>query len=308
MNNQFKSIDENVLKHFETLAGKIDGAHNLRLNGKSISRKNQDGITIESKPDFDGININIDSSVDGKSVYIPVIINENNLEETVYNDFYIKDNTKVDIVAGCGIFTNCGKESNHSGVHRFFIGENCFVTYTEKHIGAENDSKKIMNPITEINIGKSSTFKMNTIQLGGVDSTERKTIATLDDSACLIVSEKILTNKNQYARTLFEVNMEGSDCKSEIISRAVARESSKQIFLSNVYGKNKCFGFVECDGILCDNASIESTPSIVASNINAVLTHEAAIGKISDEQIEKLMSIGLEKEEAEKIIIEGFLS
>ena len=93
-----------------------------------------------------------------------------------------------------------------------------------------------------------------------------------------------------------------------VVSRAVAKDNSVQEFNSVLIGENECFGHVECDGILSDKAVVSSTPTIVAKNKDAMLVHEAAIGKISEEQQNKLMTLGLSKEEAEQVIIQGFLS
>ena len=78
-------------------------------------------------------------------------------------------------------------------------------------------------------------------------------------------------------------------------------------FCSNVIGQNECFGHVECDGILIDNANIISIPKIDAQNNQASLVHEAAIGKIAGEQLVKLQTLGLSEEEAQNEIIKGFL-
>ena len=125
--------------------------------------------------------------------------------------------------------------------------------------------------------------------------------------AKLLVRENILTTDKDVAITFFHVDLDGDGSRVEVVSRAVAKDKSKQEFNSEIVGNSECFGHVECDGILADKAEIASTPKILAKNPNANLVHEAAIGKISEEQQNKLMSLGLSKEEAEKVIIEGFL-
>lgn len=83
--------------------------------------------------------------------------------------------------------------------------------------------------------------------------------------------------------------------------------TSSVIFVSNLHGRNECFGHVECDGIILDKAQIISEPKITAENINATLIHEAAIGKIAGDQLIKLQTLGLSEEEAQNEIIKGFL-
>ena len=121
------------------------------------------------------------------------------------------------------------------------------------------------------------------------------------------VIEKLVTHGKQYARTYFEVEMDGEDSSANVISRAVARDESYQIFLAKMNGNNKCAGHSECDAIIMDNAKISAIPEITANNLDAQLIHEAAIGKIAGEQIVKLMTLGLTEAEAEEQIVNGFL-
>ncbi len=284
------------------------GIFNIRQNGNLLARKTDDEIDIVSKTDKDGINVLIKENTKNKKLDIPVILSEDGFKDKVYNDFFIGNGSEVIIVAGCGIH-NCSKKiSSHKGVHTFYIGDNCHVKYVEKHLGVgDYVSDKILNPFTKIEMGKNSIFEMETTQLGGVTSTERKTKAVVGENSSLIITEKIFTQSNDYAKTIFDVILKGENSKTEVVSRSVAKDKSKQIFISNIVGKGKCFGHVECDGLLSNKAQISSAPNILALSPEATLIHEAAIGKISQEQQNKLMTLGLTKEEAEKSIINGFL-
>ena len=116
-----------------------------------------------------------------------------------------------------------------------------------------------------------------------------------------------MTHGKQYAKTVFNVKLNGKNASTHVISRSVAKEDSKQEFFSNVEGNTECYGHVECDAILKDEAKISATPKIVANSTDAMLVHEATIGKIAGEQLIKLMTLGLSKEKAEETIIKGFL-
>lgn len=285
------------------------GAYNIRKDGQLLSRNVTAEIQIVSKSDKDGIDIIIAPNTKNQSVHIPVVITQGGLTDLVYNDFYIGENSDILIVAGCGIHNNSDQDSSHNGIHTFHIGKNAKVKYVERHIGfGDNVGEKNLNPTTEILMDENSYFEMETVQLGGVNFADRNTNATLKTNATLIINEKILTSDQQEAMTNFNVELIGDNSKVEVTSRSVAKNQSFQEFNSNIIGKAKCFGHVECDGILSDNAVINSTPKISAQNINAMLVHEAAIGKISEDQIIKLMTLGLTQEEAEKHIINGFLS
>ncbi len=303
MNN----IDKELLQAVADLHQIPTGAYNIRKNGKSI-RNNTEEIEIIPKKEVAGIDIIIKPNVKNKSVHIPVIITQGGFNDLVYNDFYIGENAEVTIIAGCGIHNDTSENSQHDGVHSFHLGENCKVNYIEKHIGlGKGRGEKIINPTTQIEMKKNSSFTIETLQLGGVASSKRKTFAKLFDGSKLVIKEKILTTNEQTATTEFEVKLLGEKSSVEVISRGVAKGDSMQYFYSNIIGENECFGHVECDGILVGNAKIISVPQITCNNVEASLVHEAAIGKIAGEQIVKLMTLGFSENQAEELIIKGFL-
>ncbi len=212
------------------------------------------------------------------------------------------------IVAGCGIHNPTDPKSQHDGIHTFHLEENCKVKYIEKHLGVGNgQGDKVLNPTTVVEMKDGSDFEMETIQLGGVSYSNRNTNAFLGNDTKLVIKEKILTSDKQKAITTFNVVLKGKNSSVEVVSRSVAKGKSRQKFVSNLKEQNECFGHVECNGIILDNAQIESVPKIVAQNINATLVHEAAIGKIAGDQLVKLQTLGLSEEEAQNQIIKGFL-
>ncbi len=286
----------------------IHGAYNIRKNGKGIERKITDNVNIITKTDKSGIDIYVKENTKLDFVHIPVIITQSGLNDIVYNDFYIGKNANVVIIAGCGIHNDAHLDSQHDGIHRFFLEEGAKVKYIEKHYGEGNgNGKKILNPVTQLHLKSGSTFEMDSIQIKGVDSTIRTTKGVLEDNTNLVISEKIMTHGSQYAKTSFEVNLNGSYSSTKVTSRSVATENSIQQFESKIEGNSACFGHVECDAIIQDHAKIIAIPSIIANHVDANLVHEATIGKIAGEQLIKLMSLGLSEKEAEQEIINGFL-
>ena len=226
----------------------------------------------------------------------------------VYNDFYVGDDCDVTIVAGCGIHNSGDSDSRHDGIHTFYIGKNSHVKYVEKHYGSgDGRGSRIMNPETVVEVGENSFMEMETVQIKGVDSTRRSTRAKLADGARLVVTEKLMTHGAQTAETSFHVDLDGKDSSANIISRSVARDDSRQLFLSKINGNSRCKGHSECDGIIMDRAVISAVPEITAADLDAELIHEAAIGKIAGEQLVKLMTLGLTEAEAEAQIVNGFL-
>ena len=302
------NIEKNLLKEVADIEKTPMGAYNIRENGKGVERNVTENIDIITKTDKQGIDIIIKENTKNESVHIPVIITQGGLTDVVYNDFYIGKNADVVIVAGCGIHNSTCSESRHDGIHRFFLEENAKVKYIEKHYGSgEGTGKKVLNPQTIIDLKKGATLEMESVQIKGVDSTIRETIAYVAEEANLIVTERIMTHGEQFAKTVFEVKLNGENASTHVTSRSVADNNSKQEFLSRVEGNAKCFGHVECDAIIMENAKIIASPQIEANSLDANLIHEAAIGKIAGEQITKLMTLGLTEKEAEEQIISGFL-
>lgn len=301
-------IQKRLLSEIADLHSVPEGAYNIRANGEAAGRNTTAEIDIVSKTDKSGIDIKIKPNTKNKSVHIPVVISESGLSETVYNDFFIGENSDVVIIAGCGIH-NCGDQaSQHDGLHRFFVGKNAKVKYVEKHYGeGDGTGERIMNPTTEVYMEESSSMEMEMVQIKGVDSTKRTTIAKLDKNAKLIVRERLMTHGNQYAESTYNTELNGENSGADIISRSVARDNSCQVFYSKLEGNAACTGHTECDGIIMDNAKISAVPALDANNIDASLIHEAAIGKIAGEQLIKLMTLGLTEEEAEAQIVNGFL-
>lgn len=254
------------------------------------------------------MNIYVKPGTKNESVHIPVVISKTGLEECVYNDFHIGEGADVLIVAGCGIHNSGDKLSRHDGIHTFYIGKNARVKYVEKHYGkGDGNGENVMNPTTIVNIEEAGYMEMETVQIKGIDSTNRVTKGKLDKNAKIVITERIMTHGNQTATTRFEVDMDGDGSSANVISRSVARDNSKQIFYSVINGNARCNGHSECDAIIMDNAKISAIPEITANDLDASLIHEAAIGKIAGEQLIKLQTLGLTEAEAEEQIVNGFL-
>ncbi len=302
------NIDLELLKQITDIDETPNSAYNIRKNGQGIERKITDNINIVTKKDVSGIDIFIKENTKKEFVHIPVIITESGLKDVVYNDFYIGKNSNVVIIAGCGIHNDHHEDSEHNGIHRFFLEEGAKVKYIEKHYGEGNGhGKRILNPVTEVHLKEGSSLEMESIQIKGVDSTIREAKGEIESNTNLVITEKIMTHGTQFAKTVFDVKLNGENSSVKVTSRSVATEKSMQEFISNIRGNAKCFGHVECDAIIKDKAKVIAEPKIIANDIDANLIHEAAIGKIAGDQLIKLMSLGLTEAQAEEQIINGFL-
>lgn len=298
-----------LLREIADLEKTPHGAYNIRKNGAAAERASTANIVIEPKTDKSGIDIRIKDGTKNESVHIPVIITETGLTEMVYNDFYIGDDCDLLIVAGCGIHNSGCETSQHDGIHTFHIGKNSRVRYVEKHYGdGEGTGERVMNPETVAYIGENSFMQFDTTQIRGVDSTKRKTTIVVHKGGDVMVNEKLMTHGKQTATSDMEIILLEEGANGRVVSRSVAKDDSVQTFFPKMTGKAECFGHVECDSIIMDNAKISSIPAIVAEHTEARLIHEAAIGKIAGEQLLKLMTLGLDEQQAEERILEGFLN
>ena len=285
-----------------------EGAYSLRINGKLHGKNSSENIEIVTKDDKSGIDIYIKAGTKNESVHIPVILSQTGLKELVYNDFHIGEDCDVTIVAGCGIHNGGSEDSEHSGIHSFYLSKNAKCKYIEKHYGSgDGNGKNVMNPTTYVELQEGAHMEMETAQIKGVDSTRRITTGKVMKNATLVVREKIMTHGTQFAETEFDVDLCGDGAGTHVVSRSVAKGKSSQRFVSRIRGNARCTGHTECDAIIMDEATVAAIPEILAHNPEASLIHEAAIGKIAGEQLIKLMTLGLTEKEAEEEIVNGFL-
>ena len=301
---------KDLLKTIADITGDdVSGAYNLRSNGCGVERHSTENIIITPKEDKPGIDITVKPNTKNEIVHIPVVITEEGINDLVYNDFYIGENCDITIIAGCGIHNDGCGTSQHDGIHTFYIGKNAKVKYIEKHYGEGSiESKKILNPTTIVHMEENSYCEMNMTQIKGVNSTKRETEANLGKDAKLIINEKLMTHDEQTAHSNVNCNLNGEGSIVQIVSRSVAKDSSVQVFHPIATGNNNCKAHIQCDSIIMDKAKVGSIPEIQANHTEAQIVHEAAIGRINNEQLLKLETFGLSEEEAEKVIIDAFLS
>lgn len=302
-----ESVTQQVLDIIDSYGFKQEGAYNLRLNGMAVCHGDSRHIQIIPKEDRQGIDIHISGEAKDEQVHIPVVMTEEGVD-IVYNDFYIEDGADVTIIAGCGIHGEGCSETRHDGIHAFHVGKHANVKYIENHYAQGNgSSKKTLNPVTKIYVGEDSVFTLETTQISGVDCTERENYIELGDNAKLFVTEKLMTDEEQSAVSNMEIELNGVNSSARIVSRSVGKGRSKQVFHPKAIGNNQCHAHVQCDSIIMDQAEISSIPEINARHVDAQIIHEAAIGRINDEQLVKLRTFGMNEEEAEAVIIENFL-
>lgn len=301
-------IDERLLRETANLHSIPKGAYNIRKNGVGIARESTANIEIRSKADGTGIDVTVKPGTKNESVHIPVILSAEGFSDVVTNTFDVGEGSDILVVAGCGVHNPGSADSRHDGIHEFRIRRGARMRYVEKHYGeGQGKGKRILNPVTVIDVEEGGTVELELVQIRGVDSTTRETRISLSSAARLIVTERLLTGGEQEAMSRISVDLVGDESTARVVSRSVARGRSTQVFYFDLRGRSRCRGHVQCDSIIMDEAQVRSIPEISAQHCEAQLVHEAAIGRIAGEQLLKLMSLGLTREEAESTILDGFL-
>jgi Fe-S cluster assembly scaffold protein SufB len=302
------ALDKKLLKTVADLEELPKGAYNIRKNGKLLQRQISANINIETNAEGTGIIVTIKPGTKNESVHIPVILSQAGLFDVVYNSFIIGEGAEVTIVAGCGIHCGSSEPEGHAGIHDFQVGKKAKVTYVEKHFAmGEGTGRRTLNPTTKVFLDEGATAEMELTQISGVDEADRLNEATLGPGSLLLITERVLTEGEQRAESTNNIILQGSGSRANMISRSVMKGNSKQIFHANMEARAKCFGHIECDAIIMDNGTNETMPALKALHPDAELTHEASIGKIANDQLTKLMSLGLTYDEAVNRIIQGFL-
>lgn len=302
------SITEKLLKAVAGWKGKWEGAYSLRENGGCVEMRSTRFVKISPKEGMPGLDVHILPGCEGEVVAVPACVTDGGIDDLVYNDFHVAAGARATIAAGCGIHTENGEPARHSGVHRFFLGPGAQVRYVENHVGNGDGAVRTISPETEIYLEENALLEMETAQLGGVGRASRNTKAVLGAGARLSLLERLLTKGQERAESSFTVRLDGAGAAVDLVSRAVARDDSRQSFSSRITGNAPCSGHSACDALVSERAQVDAAPMLCASHAEAALIHEAAIGRIAGEQILKLRTLGLTQEEAEQAIIEGFLS
>ncbi|WP_213975094.1 SufB/SufD family protein [Tepidanaerobacter acetatoxydans] len=305
---KLNAIENELLKNIADLHKIPSGAVNIRKNGEGIIRHSSANIEVRPKTDKPGIDVIIAPGTKNEAVHIPVLITMSGVVDVVYNTIIIGEGADVTVVAGCGIHNPGSKKSQHDGIHEIIVKKGAKIRYLEKHYGeGEGSGERVLNPQTLVIMEQDSMAEMELVQIKGVDSTVRDTKAKLAEGASLIITERLLTHQNQEAVSDMTIELNGRGSNAKVVSRSVAKDNSKQVFRPIVIARASSKGHVECDSIIMDQGKISSTPAITAEHPDAQLTHEAAIGRIAEEQLLKLMTLGLSEEEAEDVILRGFL-
>ncbi len=235
-----------------------------------------------------------------------LLMRKQNQEQKVHNIIIAEENSKAHIISGCTQSHGVTKGS-HLGVTEYYIKKNAELNFTMIHDWGE---ETFVRPRSAALIEDKGSFTSNYVNLEPVKDVQMYPEAYCNGKESKVSFNNILySQKNSNLDIGSKAVLNGKESRAEMISRAIVQDGAKIIVRGEIDGNNsECKGHLECRGLIMDNDSIiRSIPELVARKKGADITHEAAVGKISEKQIEYLMTRGIPRDRAISLITRGFM-
>jgi Fe-S cluster assembly protein SufB len=235
-----------------------------------------------------------------------LMITQKNLEQRVHNIIIAEENSSAHIITSCLQHSDVPKAS-HLGISEIYVRKNAMLNFTMIHQWSENT---LVRPRSAALIEAKATFVSNYVCMRPVRDVQMYPVAHVNGEDSRVSFNSILYGHQDSMLDIgSKAILNGNRSKAEMVSRAIARKGSKMIIRGMIEGNsNSCKGHLECRGLLMDDAAVmQSIPELVARKKGVEITHEAAVGKISEKEITYLMTRKLTREQAVSLIIRGFM-
>ena len=309
----------------ETIAAKVNESYEGKLELMDIKaalrkyswledymwkmvKKDKDEYTKKVAEDYSGgyfIRI-----LPGAEISFPLqsclMITQRNLEQKVHNIIIAEENSQAHIITSCLQHSSVPKAS-HLGVSEIYVKKGAMLNFTMIHQWSENTT---VRPRTGAVVQDKATFVSNYVCMRPVRDIQMYPVAYCEGEDSRASFNSILYGqKNSLLDIGSKAVLTGRGSKAEMISRAITREGSKMIIRGMIEGNTPdCKGHLECRGLIMDNESfMQSIPELIATKKGVEITHEAAVGKISEKEITYLMTRKISREQAVSLIIRGFM-
>ncbi|WP_292460672.1 SufD family Fe-S cluster assembly protein [Methanothermococcus sp.] len=236
-----------------------------------------------------------------------LLIGEESSSQNVHNIIIVEEGAELNVITGCATSPHV-KSGLHIGVSEFYVKKDAKLTYTMIHDWGENTH---VRPRTGVYIEENGVFISNYVVM-----TEVKSIQSYPTAYCVGDNSKVTFQTVAYGKGNSKMDLgsrvvlSGKNSSADMISRTIVVDNAEIIARGHLVGESENVkGHLECRGlILSDNAHLHAVPELEAKRTNLDLTHEAAVGKIAENQLMYLMSRGLTEDEAVSLIIKGFLN
>ena len=235
-----------------------------------------------------------------------LMISQRNLEQRVHNIIIAEEGSKSHIITSCVQHSSVPKAS-HLGISEIYVKKGAMLNFTMIHQWSENT---LVRPRSGAQVDDKATFISNYVCMHPVRDVQMYPVAYCTGEDSRVSFNSILYgHQNSQLDIGSKAILSGKGSKAEMISRAIAREGSKMIIRGMIEGDSSdCKGHLECRGLLMDDESfMQSIPELIAKKKGVEITHEAAVGKISEKEITYLMTRRLSRDQAVSLIIRGFM-
>jgi uncharacterized protein len=235
-----------------------------------------------------------------------MLITKNNLEQRVHNIIIAEEGSKAHIITSC-LQHSTVPNASHMGISEIYVKKGAMLNFTMIHQWSE---QTLVRPRSAAEIEDDATFVSNYVCMRPVKDVQMYPVAYCKGKNSRVSFNSILYgHKNSQLDTGSKAVLTGEGSKAEMVSRAITREGSRMIVRGMIEGNvQDCKGHLECKGLIMDNDSyMWSIPELVATKKGVEITHEAAVGKISEKEITYLMTRRLSREQAVSLIIRGFM-
>lgn len=235
-----------------------------------------------------------------------MMLDQDRSVQNLHNIIILGDNASLDMITGCSKHHNAN-DALHIGVSEIYIGENSSLTFSMVHSW---DSQTVVRPRTNVHMKKNSRYVNNYFLLDRVGTVQSFPKVYLEgEGANCNMNTMCIAHENSDIDTGACVMHNAPNTGSEVVSRNISyggRLVARGRLVGNAPGAK---AHLECKSIVLKDGGItESVPELVTSVQDVDMTHEAAVGRIAQEQIEYLMSRGLKEDDAISMIVRGFLT
>ncbi len=235
-----------------------------------------------------------------------LLITQKNLEQRVHNIIIAEEDSKAHIITSC-LQHSTVPNASHIGISEIYVKKGAMLNFTMIHQWSE---QTLVRPRSATEIEDNATFVSNYVCMRPVRDSQMYPVAYCKGNNSRASFNSILYgHKNSLLDIGSKAVLTGQGSKAEMVSRAITREGSKMIIRGMIEGHTPdCKGHLECKGLILDNESfMQSIPELIATKKGVEITHEAAVGKISEKEITYLMTRRLSREQAVSLIIRGFM-
>ena len=233
-----------------------------------------------------------------------LFISKRGVAQPVHNIVIVDEGAELNLVTGC---TTIVEEGIHIGISEFYVKKNAKLTFTMIHGWSQGFDSR---PRSAAIIGENGAFISNYLLFTPVRSLQMYPVAYCSGENSKVRFNSILYgSKDSHIDVGSKIVLQNDGTRGEIITRAVATDNSKIYMRGFLEGRcEDCRAHLECRGLLLsDKAIIHAVPELLAKAPGADLSHEAAVGKIAEEEIHYLMARGFSEREAVSLIVRGFM-